>query len=165
VKRKKYNAFSFYSQNLTASVSDLFLEVELFCYCLKALWKFCRKQISGPVWLIDVPKLVSPLSKSKEDNKELTERVQLVLAGSEMTNGFSELNDPVDQRERFENQKKLLEGGDKEAMMSDYEFVEMLEYGMPPTFGFGFGERLFAFLADKPLRELQTFPLMRPKSE
>jgi lysyl-tRNA synthetase class 2 len=129
------------------------------------LWKFCRKQISGPVWLIDVPKLVSPLSKSKEDNKELTERVQLVLAGSEMTNGFSELNDPVDQRERFENQKKLLEGGDKEAMMSDYEFVEMLEYGMPPTFGFGFGERLFAFLADKPLRELQTFPLMRPKSE
>jgi lysyl-tRNA synthetase class 2 len=129
------------------------------------LWKYCRKQISGPVWLIDVPKLVSPLSKSKEDNKELTERVQLVLAGSEMTNGFSELNDPVDQRERFENQKKLLEGGDKEAMMSDDEFVEMLEYGMPPTFGFGFGERLFAFLADKPLRELQTFPLMRPKSE
>lgn len=127
------------------------------------LWKYCRKQISGPVWLVDVPKLVSPLAKSKPENPELTERVQLVLAGSEMTNGFSELNDPVDQRERFENQKKLLEGGDKEAMMEDLEFVEMLEHGMPPTFGFGMGERLFAFLADKPLRELQTFPLMRPK--
>ena len=127
------------------------------------LWKYCRKQISGPVWLIDVPKLVSPLSKSVEGNPEVTERVQLILAGSEMTNGFSELNDPIDQKERFENQKKLLEGGDTEAMMSDDEFVEMLEYGMPPTFGFGMGERLFAFLADKPLRELQTFPLMRPK--
>ncbi|KND47863.1 MAG: lysine--tRNA ligase [Parcubacteria bacterium C7867-006] len=129
------------------------------------LWKYCRKQIAGPVWLVDVPKIVSPLSKSKEDNPEVTERVQLILAGSEMTNGFSELNDPLDQKERFENQKKLLEGGDKEAMMSDYEFVEMLEYGMPPTFGFGMGERLFAFLADKPLRELQAFPLMRPKSD
>lgn len=127
------------------------------------LWKYCRKQISGPVWLIDVPKLVSPLSKSTENNPDVTERVQLILAGSEMTNGFSELNDPIDQKERFENQKKLLLGGDTEAMMADDEFVEMLEYGMPPTFGFGMGERLFAFLADKPLRELQAFPLMRPK--
>lgn len=127
------------------------------------LWKYCRKQISGPVWLIDVPKLVSPLSKSKPEKPEVTERVQLILAGSEMTNGFSELNDPIDQRERFEVQKKLIEGGDKEAMMPDWEFVEMLEHGMPPTFGFAYGERLFAFLADRPLRELQTFPLMRPK--
>ncbi|MFZ2621236.1 MAG: lysine--tRNA ligase [Minisyncoccia bacterium] len=127
------------------------------------LWKYCRKQIGGPVWLVDVPKIVSPLAKSKSENKEVTERVQLMLAGSEMTNGFSELNDPVDQKERFEEQEKLLKAGDKEAMMADYEFVEMLEYGMPPTFGFGMGERLFAFLADKPLRELQTFPLMRPK--
>src|SRR3989344_3595636 len=127
------------------------------------LWKYCRKQISGPVWLVDVPKLVSPLSKSKVDNSEVTERAQLILAGSEMTNSFSELNDPIDQRERFEVQKKLIEGGDKEAMMADWEFVEMLEHGMPPTFGFAYGDRLFSFLADKPLRELQTFPLMRPK--
>ncbi len=130
------------------------------------LWKYCRKQISGPVWLVDVPKIVSPLSKSKPDNPELTERVQLILAGAEVTNGFSELNDPIDQKERFDAQKKLLESGDKEAMMSDDEFVEMLEYGMPPTFGFGMGgDRLFSFLADKPLRELQTFPLMRPKMD
>src|SRR3989344_399554 len=127
------------------------------------LWKYCRKQISGPVWLIDVPKLVSPLSKSRPDKPEVTERAQLIIAGSEMTNSFSELNDPLDQRERFEVQKKLIEGGDKEAMMPDWEFVEMLEYGMPPTFGFAYGDRLFSFLADKPLRELQTFPLMRPK--
>lgn len=127
------------------------------------LWKYCRKQISGPVWLIDVPKLVSPLAKSKPDKPELTERAQLIIAGSEMTNSFSELNDPIDQKQRFEVQKILLENGDNEAMMPDWEFVEMLEYGMPPTFGFAYGERLFAFLADKPLREVQTFPLMRPR--
>ncbi len=127
------------------------------------LWKYCRKQISGPVWVIDVPKLVSPLSKAKTDNPLVTERVQLILAGAEVTNGFSELNDPIDQKERFELQQKLIDGGDKEAMMPDHEFVEMLEHGMPPTFGLGMGDRLFAFLADKPLRELQMFPLMRPK--
>lgn len=128
-----------------------------------SLWKYCRKQIVGPVWLTDVPKLVSPLSKAKTDNSLLTERVQLILAGAEMTNGFSELNDPIDQGERFEIQKKLIEGGDEEAMMPDDEFVEMLEHGMPPAFGFGFGERFFAFLVDKPLRETQLFPLMRPR--
>ena len=80
-----------------------------------------------------------------------------------MTNGFSELNDPVDQRDRFEVQRKLIEGGDKEAMMPDEEFVEMLEYGMPPAFGFAYGERLFSFLVDKPLRETQLFPLMKPE--
>ncbi len=127
------------------------------------LWKYCRKQIAGPVWLVDVPKIVSPLAKAKKDNPELTLRAQLVVAGAELTNGFAELNDPRDQRQRFDVQKKLLEAGDSEAMMSDDEFVEMLEHGMPPTFGCGFGERLFAFLADKPLRELQTFPLMRPR--
>ena len=128
-----------------------------------SLWKYCRKQIVGPVWLVDVPKLVSPLSKAKPENPLLTERVQLILAGAEMTNGFSELNDPIDQAERFEVQRKLIKAGDKEAMMPDDEFVEMLEYGMPPAFGFAYGERLFAFLCDKPLRETQFFPLMRPK--
>ena len=128
-----------------------------------SLWKHCRKQIIGPAWLVDVPKLVSPLSKAKPENPLLTERVQLILAGAEMTNGFSELNDPIDQGERFLIQKKLIEGGDEEAMMPDDEFVEMLEHGMPPTCGFGFGERLFAILVDKPLRDLQAFPLMKPK--
>ncbi len=127
------------------------------------LWKYCRKQIAGPAWLVNAPKIISPLSKVHPDNPELTLRAQLVLAGAEVTNGFAELNDPIDQRNRFESQKKLIEKGDTEAMMPDDEFVEMLEHGMPPTFGFAYGERLFAFLADKPVRELQMFPLMRPK--
>ena len=130
-----------------------------------SLWKHCRKQIIGPVWLMDVPKLVSPLSKAKPENPLLTERVQLILAGAEMTNGFSELNDPIDQSNRFELQKELIEKGDEEAMMPDWEFVEMLEHGMPPAFGFAYGERLFTFLVDKPIRETQLFPLMRPKKD
>ena len=128
-----------------------------------SLWKYCRRQISGPVFLINHPKLVSPLSKIKSDNPELTERFQIILCGTEVGNGFSELNDPLDQRERFEIQQKLIAKGDKEAMMPDWEFVEMLEYGMPPTCGFGFGESLFAILADRPMRETQMFPLVRPK--
>jgi lysyl-tRNA synthetase class 2 len=130
-----------------------------------SLWKYCRKQIVGPAWLIDVPKLVSPLSKAKPENLLLTERVQLILAGAECTNGFSELNDPIDQKERFDVQKELIAGGDEEAMMPDDEFVEMLEHGMPPAFGFAYGDRLFTFLVDKPLRETQLFPLMRPEGQ
>lgn len=132
---------------------------------MDSLWKYCRKQIIGPAWLMDVPKLVSPLSKAKIENPLLTERVQLILSGAECTNGFSELNDPIDQNERFEVQRKLIEAGDEEAMMPDLEFVEMLEHGMPPAFGFAYGERLFAFLVDKPIRETQLFPLMKPKKE
>ena len=132
---------------------------------MDTLWKYCRKKISGPVFLRGHPKLVSPLSKSKKENSLLTERFQIIIAGSEVGNGFSELNDPLDQKERFIAQQELLDKGDKEAMMPDFEFVEMLEYGMPPACGFGFGEMLFAFLADKPIRETQFFPLMKPKQE
>ncbi len=127
------------------------------------LWKYCRKSISGPAFLINHPKLVSPLAKAKEDNPELTERFQVIIAGSEIGNGFSELNDPLDQAERFKLQQDLIDRGDKEAMMPDWEFVEMLEHGMPPTCGFGFGERLFAFFYDKTVRETSLFPLMKPK--
>ncbi len=130
---------------------------------MDTLWKYCRKSIAGPAFLINHPKIVSPLSKAKTDNLELTERFQIIIAGSEVGNGFSELNDPIDQRQRFELQQKLIDKGDKEAMMPDWEFVEMLEHGMPPTCGFGFGERLFAFMVDKPVRETTLFPLMRPK--
>lgn len=129
---------------------------------MDTLWKYCRKNIAGPAFLVNHPTLVAPLAKSNSDKKTV-QRFQPILAGSEIGNGYSELNDPIDQKERFDIQQKLIDKGDKEAMMADFEFVEMLEYGMPPTCGFGFGERLFAILADKPLRELQTFPLMRPK--
>ena len=128
------------------------------------LWKYCRKNIAGPAFLVNHPKLVAPLAKARADG-DTVEMFQPIIAGSEVGKGYSELNDPIDQRERFEEQKRLLEAGDEEAMMPDWDFVEMLEHGMPPTCGFGFGERLFAFLVGKPLRETQLFPLMRPKSD
>lgn len=128
------------------------------------LWKYCRKSIAGPAFLVNHPKLVAPLAKAREGG-ETVEMFQPIIAGSEVGRGYSELNDPVDQRQRFESQQALLEAGDDEAMMPDWEFVEMLEYGMPPTCGFGFGERLFSFLAGQTIRETQLFPLMKPKSD
>ncbi|MBI5400986.1 MAG: lysine--tRNA ligase [Candidatus Yonathbacteria bacterium] len=125
------------------------------------LWKYCRKNISGPAFLVNHPLLVAPLAKKNKDGKT-AQIFQPILAGSEIGKGYSELNDPIDQRKRFEEQQTLLAGGDEEAMMADWDFVEMLEHGMPPTCGFGFGERLFAFLSDKPIREIQMFPLVRP---
>ena len=128
------------------------------------LWKYCRKSISGPAFLINHPLLVLPLAKRLQ-GRNSAQAFQPILAGSEVGKGYSELNDPIDQRERFMEQQKLLTAGDNEAMMADLDFVEMLEHGMPPTCGFGFGERFFAFLVDKPLRETQMFPLMKPKEK
>jgi len=129
------------------------------------LWKYCRKQIAGPGFLINVPVIMEPLAKRSTKNEDLVERFQVILAGSENGKGFSELNDPIDQLGRFAEQMKLREAGDEEAQMQDDEFVEALEYGMPPTCGFGLSERLFSFLLDKPIREGQIFPLMRPKGK
>lgn len=130
---------------------------------MDTLWKYCRKNICGPGFLVGVPKEISPLSKSDEQNPRITQRFQPIIAGSELGNGYSELNDPIEQASRFKEQSKLRESGDEEAQMYDEEFVEALEYGMPPTCGFGFSERVFAFLANKPVRETQIFPLLRPK--
>ncbi len=127
------------------------------------LWKFCRKQLAGPGFLLNVPVVMEPLAKRMADNPELVQRFQVILAGSEMGKGYSELNDPLDQAERFTEQQKLRDSGDDEAQMFDHEFVEALEYGMPPTCGFGISERLFSFLANRPVRECQIFPLLRPK--
>lgn len=128
------------------------------------LWKYCRKKIAGPVWLTGHPKLVSPLSKEDPEQKGSVLRAQLIMAGAEFNNCFAELNDPQEQADRFKIQEALIKGGDTEAMMPDWEFVEMLEYGMPPTFGAAtLGERFFAYLVDKPIRETQLFPLMRPR--
>ncbi len=126
------------------------------------LWKYCRKHISGPAFLVNHPSVVAPLAKNNPDGKT-TQVFQPILAGSELGRGYSELNDPLDQRARFEKQQELLNAGDEEAMMADWDFVEMLEHGMPPTCGFGFGDRLFAFFSDKPIRETQIFPLVKPK--
>lgn len=130
---------------------------------IDSLWKYCRTSISGPAFLVNHPTFISPLAKRKANKPEQAERFQILLGGAEVGSGYSELNDPIDQRKRFEQQQKLLEAGDDEAMMPDWEFVEMLEYGMPPTCGFGVGERLFAFLENKTLREVTLFPLVKPK--
>ena len=127
------------------------------------LWKYCRKNIGGPGFLINVPVVMEPLAKRMEKNTELVQRFQVILAGSENGKGYSELNDPIDQAERFTEQQKLRDAGDQEAQMYDKDFVEALEHGMPPTCGFGVSERLFSFLMDKPSRDCQIFPLMKPR--
>src|SRR5581483_10446640 len=130
---------------------------------LDSIWKYCRKQLTGPGFLVGVPKEVSPLAKSDPKNPNVTARFQPIIAGSELGNGYSELNDPIEQDERFKSQADLRKAGDEEAQMHAHEFVEALEYGMPPTCGFGMSERLFAFLANKPVRETQIFPLLKPR--
>jgi lysyl-tRNA synthetase class 2 len=126
-------------------------------------WKQIRKALAGPGFLINVPVYMEPLAKKSEKDPRVVERFQVMLAGSEMGKGFSELNDPVDQAERFARQQMLRDAGDEEAQMPDAEFVEALEYGMPPAFGFGVSERLFSFLEGVSVREAQIFPLMRPR--
>jgi lysyl-tRNA synthetase class 2 len=126
-------------------------------------WKKIRKSLAGPGFLINVPVFMEPLAKRSRENPDTVERFQVILAGSEMGKGFSELNDPIDQRGRFEHQQALRDAGDDEAQMADMEFVEALEYAMPPAFGFGLSERLFSFLMDTSVREAQLFPLTRPR--
>jgi len=127
------------------------------------LWKYCRKQISGPGFLVGQPVELTPLAKRSKKDPRKVEQFQVILAGSEVGNGYSELNDPLDQEARFKEQRKLGESGDEEAMEHDESFIEALKYGMPPACGFGFSERLFGFLMNKPLRECVMFPLMKPE--
>ncbi len=129
------------------------------------LWKQLRKAISGPGFLTRVPVYLEPLAKRDPADPRVVERFQVILAGSEMGKGFSELNDPMDQAERFAHQQALREKGDDEAQMADATYVEALEFGMPPTFGFGVSERLFSFLEGVSVREAQIFPLMRQREE
>ncbi|NLZ24295.1 lysine--tRNA ligase [Candidatus Dojkabacteria bacterium] len=129
------------------------------------MWKQIRATISGPAFLVNHPVFVSPLAKAKEDNPELTERFQVIVAGTELGNGYSEINDPQDQLERFLDQQRLREQGDEEAHMLDIDFVEMLEYGMPPASGYGQSERVFWFLEDVSAREGTFFPQMKPELE
>ena len=129
------------------------------------LWKIIRATISGPAFLINQPKFVSPLAKAHEENEALTERFQVIIAGSELGNGYSEINDPRDQLDRFLEQQSLRESGDEEAQMLDIDFVEMLEYGMPPASGYGQSERIFWFLENLTAREGTLFPQMRNEIE
>jgi lysyl-tRNA synthetase, class II len=123
-------------------------------------------QLDGPVFLTEHPRELSPLSKSKPDNPEVVERFELYLAGMEIANGYSELNDPADQRSRFEQQYQALQAGDQEAHGMDEDYVTALEHGMPPTGGEGIGiDRLTMLFTDSPsIRDVILFPLLKPKS-
>lgn len=125
------------------------------------LWKIIRRDIAGPAFLVNIPKFISPLAKSRSDNPDLTERFQVIIAGSELGNGYSELNDPADQLKRFKEQQAARDAGDEEAQMLDIDYVEMLEYGMPPTSGYGQSERVFWFLENVTAREGTLFPQMK----
>ena len=125
------------------------------------LWKNIRKDVAGPVWLINTPTFISPLAKANPKSPDCVQRFQAIIAGSELGNGFSELNDPVDQLNRFVEQQKLRDAGDQEAMMLDIDFIEMLEYGMPPACGWGYSERVFWTLENVTAREGVPFPQLR----
>jgi lysyl-tRNA synthetase class 2 len=125
----------------------------------------CEGKYIQPTFITDYPKEMSPLCKQHRDNPELTERFELMICGKEVANAYSELNDPIDQRERFEEQLKLSEKGDDEAMFIDQDFLRALEYGMPPTSGLGIGiDRLVMYLTNnQSIQEVLFFPQMKPE--
>ena len=128
------------------------------------VWKLIRKTSGGPFWLIEEPLALSPLAKKLPENPLVTQRVHPVIAGTEMGNGYSELNDPQDQLARFLEQQSMRDAGDDEAQMLDMDFVEMLEYGMPPAFGWGNSERNFWLLEGVSGREAVPFPIIKNRA-
>ncbi len=129
------------------------------------LWKVVRKTLGGPGFLVGQPVELNPLPKRLKEDPRKVAQFQVILAGSEMGNGYSELNDANDLESRFLEQRQMAEDGDEDAHMHDAEFIEALEYGMPPAFGFGLSERLFSMILDRPIRECVMFPLMKPNND
>lgn len=125
----------------------------------------CEKHFVQPTFIIDYPVAMSPLTKKHRSKPGLVERFELLVNGKEIANAYSELNDPIDQRDRFMEQSKLMERGDDEAMFIDYDFLRALEYGMPPTSGIGFGiDRICMLLLNQPsIQDVLLFPMMRPE--
>ena len=125
------------------------------------LWKKVRVELPGPAFLIDIPTFLQPLAKTQPGNPALTEQFNLILGGTEACKAYSELNDPIDQLHRFKEQQALRDAGDDEAMMMDIDYVEALEYGMPPACGYGHSERIFWMLEGVTAREGVPFPQLR----
>ena len=130
---------------------------------LDNLWKIIRKKSGGPFWLVEEPLSFSPLAKVLPDDPRVVQRFHPIIAGTELGNGYSELNDPLDQLKRFEEQQAARDAGDEEAQMLDQDFVEMLEYGMPPACGWGNSERNFWILEGVSGREAVPFPIIKAK--
>jgi lysyl-tRNA synthetase, class II len=126
----------------------------------------CEKHFVQPTFIIDYPVEMSPLTKKHRSKPGLVERFELMVNGKEVANAYTELNDPIDQRERFEEQVKLMERGDDEAMFIDHDFLRALEYGMPPTAGIGFGiDRLCMMMTNSPsIQDVLLFPMMKPEA-
>ena len=166
VIRKHYgiDVYNTTIEEVAAKLKEYNLEVEKtdsIPRSIDKLWKNIRKDVAGPVWLVNTPKFISPLSKTNPENPETVERFQPVIAGSELGNGFSELNDPIDQLNRFLEQQQMRDAGDEEAMMLDIDYVEMLEYGMPPACGWGYSERVFWIFEGVTAREGVPFPQLK----
>ncbi len=163
-KRYGIDPFDCTLEQVQQALKDNKLEVEKIdnkARGIDKLWKHIRKDVAGPIWLINTPTFISPLSKAHPDRPEITQRAQVVIAGSELCNMFSELNDPQEQYQRFVEQQSMRDAGDEEAMMLDIDFVEMLEYGMPPACGLGFSERVFWIFEGVTAREGVPFPQLR----
>lgn len=163
-QRYGLNPFDCTLDEVKAALRDNDLEVEQTenkARGIDKLWKHIRKTVAGPVWLVNTPTFISPLSKLNPERPETTQRAQAVIAGSELCNLFSELNDPLDQLHRFVEQQQLRNAGDDEAMMLDIDYVEMLEYGMPPACGMGYSERVFWVFEGVTAREGVPFPQLK----
>ncbi len=163
-ERYGIDVFNTTLEEVQAKVRENKIEVEKadnINRCIDKLWKKIRVELAGPAFLVDIPTFLQPLAKNQSADARLSEQFNLLLGGTEACKAYSELNDPLDQLARFEEQQKMRDAGDDEAMMLDMDYVEALEYGMPPACGYGHSERLFWMLEGVTAREGVPFPALR----